>query len=579
MPNRVHFGFLNHFFSLGADVDVSVHVEPADPQRQIRQINQTYSSLEAQIRLDEKADRKENITVNMRRMAELDELRAALQTGNEKMYYLTLLVTVSAESESALDKACATLEREGIGRGFQLMDAADEQGEGLLSVAPIGVNKIRYPMVVFGSFLANMFPFTSSQFSHKKGVLVGFDRVSGAPMYYNAWKGGALINANGVVIGQSGSGKSYFLKTLISHSILHGIQTVIVDWEGEYVNVAKALDGTVISIKHDAKDRINPCELEEEEYRDERTGETKVKVDLLDKIEEMTDFTKYAASLTGANELTGAEIGLINRLWERVYRDVFHFSEDPASLYETRPTIEHKKLQLKRRRAQPQFGDFYKLLLEEVEDNPEYKPLADRLERVCAGRTLGLFDCKSTVKLEDKPIIVFDLSGLSEDSDLRKLGMYVALEWIVEKFIKKDPSRKKQVIVDEAQEMLRSRGVNGGQNYGAMFLDRMFTRIRKRGGAAIAASQQFRVFAANEYGQSIIRNSATKCLLRQDPLDEDALKQVFGLDKHELDQLYNFDPGEVRWDVGGEIVYSYYSATPFENKMWTTKFVRSEEGA
>ncbi|SFU95271.1 VirB4 family type IV secretion system protein [Alicyclobacillus macrosporangiidus] len=575
MPNRVHFGFLNQFFRFGADVDVSVHIEPADSARQIRKITQVISGLEAQIAMDIKADRTENVTFNRRRIEELDSLRAALQAGEEKMYYLTVVLTVSAESLPALERACATLEREGPGRGFQLLDAAYLQQEGLLTVSPLGINKLRFPMEVFGSYVANMFPFTSSQFSHRRGPLVGFDLVSGAPMFYDAWHDG-LTNANMFVCGVSGAGKSYFLKMLISHSVLHDIQTVVIDWEGEYPPLAKALGGAVVTIDYDAPDKINPCELEEEEYIDPVTGQKKARVDIAEKIDEMTNFTRYAASLTGSDDLTGAEIALINRLWEEIYRKDFRFTEDPNSLYDLPHQLQGQSLQMRRRRKQPQFSDFYQKLRKVATADPRYQNLADRLERVTAGKTLGLFDCQSTLRLAQAPIVVFDLSRLSENSDLRKLGMYVALEWIIERFIKKNPGQKKRVLVDEAQEALKNREGTPAGNQAALFLDTSFTRIRKRGGSAVAASQQFRVFAASEYGASIIRNSATKCLLRQDRQDAAALRELFSLADHELEQLFEFERGQVRWDVGGEIVYSYYQATPAEDRLWSTKVVAAE---
>ncbi|UNO51080.1 MULTISPECIES: VirB4 family type IV secretion system protein [Alicyclobacillus] len=494
------------------------------------------------------------------------------------MYYLTVLVTVSADSLVELERACTILEREGGGRGFQLIDAAYLQQEGLLSVAPIGINKLRYPMEVFGSFLANMFPFVSSQFSHRRGPLVGFDLVSKAPMFYDAWHKD-LSNANMFVSGVSGSGKSYTVKMIVAHSILHDIQTAIVDWEGEYADLARSMGGIVVTIDYNSTNLMNPCEIEEEDYIDEHTGEKKKRVDINEKIDEMVNFTKYAASLTGTEQLKAAEIALIDRLWKQIYRDEFGFTEDANSLYETRRQMVGDKLQMRTRRKQPQFSDFYKLVVEEAENDTRFIDLRDRLKRITAGESLGLFDCQSKVSLSEAPIIVFDLSKLHENSDLRKLGQYVALEYIIESFIKKNPSQKKRVIVDEAQKALENREGTPAGEYAAVFLDNAFTRIRKRGGSACAASQQFSIFASNKYGASIIRNSDTKLLLKQNELDGPMLKELFGLADHELQRLYDAQQGEVRWDVNGEIVYSYYKATPWEHKLFNTRHVQAEEGA
>jgi type IV secretory pathway VirB4 component len=582
MPSRTRFGFLNQFFGFGADVDVSVHVEPADNVKQIKKITDSISSLEAQNSLDVKADKKSTVALNQSRIYELEALRLALQTGEEKMYLLSVIVTVSADSVLELERACAVLEREGPGRGYQLIDAADLQQEGLLSVAPLGINKLRYPMEVFGSYIANMFPFVSSQFSHKRGVLVGFDLVSKAPMFYDAWADGVnngskkLTNANMFIAGVSGSGKSYALKGIISHSLLHDIQTALVDWDGEYVALAKTLGGAVVSIDYNTVDKMNPCELQEVEYIDEKTGQKMMTVDIDEKIEEMVQFTKYAASLTGSEALTGSEIAVVDRLWKQIYRQDFGFTEDASSLYEPKRQLTGNRLQMKIRRKQPRFSDFYKALVEEAKQKPKFAELADRLERMTEGNTLGLFDCYSTLQLEHNPFVVFDLSKLSENSDLRKLGQYVALEWIVERFIKKNPRQKKRVIMDEAQKALENREGTPSGEYAAMFLDNAFTRIRKRGGSAVAASQQFRIFAASQYGASIIRNSDTKLLLKQERLDEEMLREMFSLAEHELERLYDAEPGDVRWDVGGEITYTSYQATKWEDKLWNTRTVESE---
>ncbi|WP_258111249.1 VirB4 family type IV secretion system protein [Alicyclobacillus sp. SP_1] len=575
MPNRAGFGYLNGFFSLGADIDVSVQVEPARSERQIRQLTEAITNLEAQIAMDVKMDKTENVRKNQRRREELDALRLALQTGEEKMYYMTLLVTVTAETKAHLERACARLQTEGPGRGFVVMEAAYEQQEGLLSVAPLALPTLRYPMLVFGSYLANAFPFTSSQFSHRKGALVGFDLVSQSPMFYDAWHAD-LKNANVFLSGVSGAGKSYQLKCLLAHSVLHDIRTVVIDWEGEYGALAKHLGGVVVPIDYTAMERLNPCELHEEEVLE--SGQKKTKVEILEKIEEMTGFIKYAASLTGADPLRGEEIALVDRLWKDLYTQDFGFTSEASSLYEASPSLRAgTTLQLRRRRKQPQLGDFYRKLKAVAEQDPRFVSLADRLERVTAGNTLGLFDCQSTLELAKAPIIVFDLSALPENSDLRKLGQYVALEWTMEQFVKKQPEQKKRVVVDEAQEAMRNMDGSAAGEYAAYFLDLCFTRIRKRGGSAVAASQQFHVFASSAYGQSIIRNSDTKILMAQSKQDEAMLQTVFGLGSHELERLmFEFEQGHARWDVGGEVVYSKYEATPFEHALWNTKKVMSE---
>ncbi len=64
------------------------------------------------------------------------------------------------------------------------------------------------------------------------------------------------VNRNIAILGMSGSGKSYFLKSMIIRSNLGRNSTVlIIDWNNEYKDVVKFLDGTVLTLG--ANMRIN----------------------------------------------------------------------------------------------------------------------------------------------------------------------------------------------------------------------------------------------------------------------------------------------------------------------------------
>ncbi|MCY0875147.1 MAG: DUF87 domain-containing protein [Firmicutes bacterium] len=567
LPSIIQFGYLNRFFRLGADVHVSLHVEPTDSARAISRRTKMMTRLQAEIQQEHQAGTNKQIAFHEQEYALLEREREDLRLGEERMFYVTLMLAVSSPDREEFLQACDRIEREGF-TGFLIREAYKEHDIGFRSVAPLGENALRHPIEMTSSALANAFPFTNSRFSHEYGVPIGVDFSSGHLNRYDAWHQ-QLVNASLVMVGVAGSGKSFLLKGLVARSAAFGVRHVIIDYEGEYTGIVKALGGVSLRIDERSSHRFNPFELEEEEELVD--GSVHRFVDVREKIAEMERLIVTMAQLHATDLMDGYTAASINNILQTMYEQDFGFTSDPDSLYDTQDTFVRDGDRLIRRtkRPQPRFSDFYHRLTEASTDDARLQELAMRLRRFQAGGTEGMFDCYSTVELEEVPIVHFDLSSLSEKSLARQLGMQVMIEWTVEKFIKKHVHIKKRVVIDEAQKMLTTPDH-------AQFLEDVFRRIRKRSGSAVAASQDFGQFARNEHGRAIIQNSATKVLLKQDKNDKVAVMEIFGLEEREFDELMAYRHGQGRWVVGGEVFYNQLEPFADEYNLFTTRFVESE---
>ncbi|HQT44893.1 MAG TPA: DUF87 domain-containing protein, partial [Candidatus Micrarchaeota archaeon] len=90
-----------------------------------------------------------------------------------------------------------------------------------------------------------------------ESLYIGRTETLGIPFFWDFRK---IANPHIVVVGMSGSGKSYFVKTLASRaSLVWGTNCVILDWTGEYSPWVSASAGTVISLG--AGDSINVLEF------------------------------------------------------------------------------------------------------------------------------------------------------------------------------------------------------------------------------------------------------------------------------------------------------------------------------
>ncbi|MFH1685339.1 MAG: ATP-binding protein [Candidatus Micrarchaeota archaeon] len=89
-----------------------------------------------------------------------------------------------------------------------------------------------------------------------KGVYVGKTRFLRTPVF---WDPSKLINPHIAILGITGSGKSYTVKTFLTRaSLIWNTNAVILDWVGEYKEWVRQAGGTVIDL---AEERLNILDL------------------------------------------------------------------------------------------------------------------------------------------------------------------------------------------------------------------------------------------------------------------------------------------------------------------------------
>ncbi len=88
------------------------------------------------------------------------------------------------------------------------------------------------------------------------GVYVGKTRFMRVPVFWNPDK---LINPHMAIIGITGAGKSYTVKTFLTRaSLIWNTNAIILDWVGEYNNWVKQAGGRVINL---ATEKLNILDL------------------------------------------------------------------------------------------------------------------------------------------------------------------------------------------------------------------------------------------------------------------------------------------------------------------------------
>ena len=135
------------------------------------------------------------------------------------------------------------------------------QREGFLAVGPAGHNVFgsQYERVLPASSVANLYPFNYSGKTDPGGFYLGRDKFGSNIIVDFDKRDDDKTNANILILGNSGQGKSYLLKLILCNILEAGKTVLCLDPEHEYVELAENLGGCFIDLMS-GQYMINPLE-------------------------------------------------------------------------------------------------------------------------------------------------------------------------------------------------------------------------------------------------------------------------------------------------------------------------------
>ena len=135
------------------------------------------------------------------------------------------------------------------------------QKEGFLSVLPVGANQFgaQYERVLPASSVANLYPFNFSGKTDPNGIYIGRDKFGTNILVDFDRRAEDKTTSNILILGNSGQGKSYLLKLLLTNIREAGKSIICLDTENEYEEICSALGGCYIDFMS-GKYMINPLE-------------------------------------------------------------------------------------------------------------------------------------------------------------------------------------------------------------------------------------------------------------------------------------------------------------------------------
>lgn len=522
-PRFVTANWLAPLINFDHSLDVAMYIYPVEGKSVLDELRRKIAEMEAEIQTDIQRGK----IVDPATQAKLEDARTLqeqLVKGAERFFQFGLYITIPADSLDELNQ----VSKEVISALGALLivskHATLQMEDGFKATIPTMVDRLMITRNMDTTSLATTFPFTSSELTANEGIMYGINEHNDSLIIFDRF---TLENANSVIFGKSGGGKSYLVKLEALRSLLFGTEVIIIDPEKEYEALTKVVGGEYITFGFDSPSKINPFDLSQ--VYEEGENELGLKI--------LSLHTLFKVIM---GKLTATEEAVLDRALILTYK-MKGITPDPTTQKKEPPLME----------------DLYKAL--RGMEEPEASTLADRIEKFVKGSFTGIFDQRSNVDIRNK-FTVFSIRDL-EDA-LRPIAMFIILDYIWTK-VKKE-MKKRILVVDEAWYLMQYPD-------SANFLYSIAKRARKYYLGLTTITQDVEDFLVSEHGKAIVQNSSIQVLMKMSPAAIDKVSEVFYLSEGEKHLLLSADIGEGLFFAGPNHVAIRVVASSEEHRLITSK--------
>ena len=433
---------------------------------------------------------------------EAKDLLRDLQSRNERMFLLTLLVVNLADEKQQLENQIFQSASVAQKANCSLVRLDYQQEAGLMSSLPLGLNEIPIQRGLTTSSTAIFVPFTTQElFQSWEALYYGLNALSSNMIMVDRKK---LKNPNGLILGTPGSGKSFSAKREITNVFLVADKKdsiLICDPEAEYAPLVNRLGGQVVKISPTSKDYVNPMNLNLNYSEDESPLSLK------------SDFILSLCELIvgGKSGLEPIEKTVIDRAVRNVYRE---YLADPTP--EKMPILE----------------DLYNALKEQPE--AEAQRVAAALELYVHG-SLNVFNHRTNIDIHNR-LVCFDIKELGKQ--LKKLGMLIIQDQVWGRVTEnRELHANTWFYCDEFHLLLK-------EEQTAAYSVEIWKRFRKWGGIPTGITQNVKDLLASREIENIFENSDFIYMLNQAGGDRQILAKQLGISNQQLSYVTHSEAGQ-----------------------------------
>lgn len=197
-------------------------------------------------------------------LGDVVELLGELRKNREPLLHCAVFIELSAGNLDKLRELQSDVSMEMTREKISVDHLSMRQKEGFIACMPCGYNIFgtQYERVIPASAVANLFPFNYSGKTDKNGFYLGKDKFGTNIIADFDQRADDKTNSNILILGNSGQGKSYLLKLILTNTRMSGKSVICLDAEQEYEDLCNNLGGCYIDLMSGAF-LINPLEPKE----------------------------------------------------------------------------------------------------------------------------------------------------------------------------------------------------------------------------------------------------------------------------------------------------------------------------
>ena len=546
LPTYLETGILSDITDIPCNMLTSIHFESLGQDRTIKLIrnqlvNINSNVIDAQKKATKSGYSPDLISTDLKRAQEqANQLMDDVTTRNQKLFLVTLAITVFADNQTELDRYASMVKTAAQKHLCTARDLNYQQEYGFTTSLPLAYNKLFVQRLLTTEAASVFIPFSTQELSQNRGMYYGLNAVSRNLILFNRLNS---KNANGVILGTPGSGKSFSAKREMINVLLTTDDDIyVIDPEREYAPLAALFGGEVVKIAAGSKTYINPLDMDIN-YADDDDPIT-LKSDFVGSLCETVIGGKYG--------LSPVQKSVIDRCVRLVYQP---YLKHMVSLGSTQTCD---------KAAMPTLDDFYQLLLKQPE--PEAHSLALALELYCRG-SLDTFAHKTNVNTSSR-FIIYDIKDIG--SGMKEMGLQVCLNDIWNKIItNKKLGKRTWFYIDEFYLLTQT-------DSSARFLQQVYKRARKWAGIPTGITQNVEDLLASKEARGIINNCDFIYMLNQSPLDRAELAAMLNMSPAQVSYITNSDAGQGLLYTGKHIV-PFIDKFPTNNSLYKAMTTKPDE--
>lgn len=429
---------------------------------------------------------------------QLKKMLDDLKYNNEKLFVASFTLALwgsSREEIEELEESIYDICRE---KSVNLAQHEVKLREAYMTALPLGLRMTRTLRPMFSQSLSGLNPFGAKDMESgesKEELYYGVNYVTKKLLWMDRKR--MKKASHGLLVGQSGSGKSLFNKMeKIQVYLKTDDDIIIIDPMNEYADLADGTDGVFYACDANAPMRFNPL--------------APPNTQIINK-----DF------ITKKSLLMNAIIAIIMREdFRSAHQDILEIAV--KRLYQT---------------AGPYNMSALRQILQKMDDLPLAADLALAMNRLCEG-TLNIFDDR-TSNIDYKRVTIFGLGAKDTAiaDERTTITMIVLMDYITNRVAENRAiQRTTWVDVDEAQKVI-------SLEHAAKVFDDFWQTMRKLRGICTAITPNIRNLRKTQVGQSIISNTPYKVAFYLEKDDRADAKEHFGLKDVQMEYIRNAGPG------------------------------------